>query len=97
MAGYIESSVQRMLDSASTERVTLLVGYEAPEDEIKADINRLDGEVLDEVGRSTLRVTIPEKKIADLSDHSGILSIEPDNNDVRQQNSGNSHPPTSMM
>lgn len=91
MPEFIEPDVRAMRGNSSSERTTLLVGIEGESnrDELREDIGALGGEVLDSVGRSALRVSIPKSEVDQLCEFERVLSVERDKDDVRTQNQGN--------
>jgi hypothetical protein len=100
MTEFIEGDVKALYGSGSADRVRLLVGYEGDDsvaDELEADIEALDGEVIDHVGRVTLRVELPESQVESLCNLSDVVSVERDKRDVDLQDGTDFQPRTSSM
>jgi len=100
MTEFIEGDVKALYSSGSADRVRLLVGYEGDDsvvDELEADIEALDGEVIDHVGRVTLRVGLPESHVESLCNLSDVVSVERDKRDVDLQDGTDFQPRTSSM
>lgn len=89
MPEFIERDVQALRDSSSTESVVLLVGTRGDRVDLRSEIESIGGEVLSEVGKTTLRISISESLVDDLCQSDSIQSIEPDKNDFRTLNPGN--------
>lgn len=89
MPEFIERDVRALRDASSSEPITLLVGTRGDREELRDEIEDIEGEVVDFIGRSSLRVSIPKYKVDHLCQIETVLSIERDKNDVRPQNSGN--------
>lgn len=89
MPEFIEQDVRALRGDSSSERTTLLVGSEVDRDELREDIEAINGEVLDYVGRTSLRVSIPISEVDRLCEIETVLSIERDKDDVYPQNQGN--------
>jgi len=89
MPEFIERDVRALRDASSSEHTTLLVGTEDNRDELGERITDIGGEVLDRIGRSGLRISIPKAKIDPLCEIESVVSVERDKNDVYPQNQGN--------
>lgn len=88
MPEFVEPSIRHLRDSDSHDSVSLLVGCSENRDELKRDVRSLDAERVDEVGRRTLSVELPESEAGEIWELDGVGSIEPDDTAVEAQ--GNS-------
>lgn len=91
MPEFIEQDVRAMRGDSSSEHTTLLVGSEggSAREELRDNIEAIGGEVLDSIGRSSLRVSIPVSEVDELCEIEHALSVERDKDDVYPQNQGN--------
>lgn len=89
MPEYIDTAVTRLRDSSSNVETTLLIGVSGDRDEVAARIEESGGIVNAQLGRATLRVTVPESIIDDLCELDGLKSIEIEREDVRTLDEGN--------
>jgi hypothetical protein len=85
MAEFIEGSVRALFGSTETDPIQLLVGSRDNREELEAEISELGGVVQEEIGRTTLRVSIPEQSVEELCTLPNVDSVEMDANDVRLQ------------
>jgi hypothetical protein len=88
MPEFIDREVSRIRDSSSSEPITLLVGFDQDSDELIDAVENLDGNVEDQIGRSTLQISIPKSAVDQLCELDSAISIEPDKDDVYTQGAG---------
>jgi len=89
MPEFIERDVRPLRGASSSEHTILLVGTEDNRDELGDKIADIGGEILDRIGRSGLRISIPQAKVDDLCEIESVASVELDKDDVYPQNQGN--------
>lgn len=97
MPEFIEPEVREVRGSDSHSQITLLVGYAGSADEFEDSVSGVDIETLDAVGRTTFRVTLPERDVDKLCGADGIVSVELDNADVYTQDSQDFQSQTGSM
>lgn len=89
MPEFIERDVRALRGASSSEHTTLLVGAEGDRDELSEEIEDHGGEVLDYIGRSALRISLPKSQVDALCEIETVRSIERDKDDVLPQDQGN--------
>lgn len=98
MPEFIEQEVADLRESSSHEETTVLVGCEGDRDELGQSIREISGQVEGQIGRTTLRVSIPKSGIDDLCEIDSVVSVELDADDVMPQSQRNfRHQTGSMM
>lgn len=98
MPEFIASEVRGMHGSSSSERTSLLVGCDGDRDELGEAIENIGGDVQDQVGRTTLLVSIPRSDVDQLCGLDSVISVEQDKTDIETHSSGNfTHQTDSMM
>lgn len=89
MPEYVEPAVRDLCGRESDEVVDLLVGVSGDRTELARDIQRLDSRIesLEQIGRASLRVSVPISSINRICDLEGAKSIEMDERDVKTHTS----------
>lgn len=88
MARYIQDEVKAMAeDPKAGTQVELLVGTSGSTGPLEGFLDKSNGEVLEELPFSTLRVTLPQPMIEELESVEGVESIERDEEGEIQGNS----------
>ena len=89
MPEYVDPAVEKLRDSESEDRVTLLVGVSGDREDVQERLRKHGATVEDSLGRATIRVTVPTSQVDVLCDLDGVKSIEIERDDVRILDSGN--------
>lgn len=89
MPEYIDAEVKDLIGSDRSDKRTLLLGVSGDindlssnRENLAASVDSIGGEVLDRLGRATLRVKISESDISTLHDAEYLKSIELERCDV---------------
>lgn len=94
MTIYIEKEVEKIRDDPTPgESIVLLVGVEPSAiEEFSSEIEKLGGDIIEELPFETLRVKVPQETVSSICAMEGIESIETESAfEVLSQGNGYSH------
>lgn len=85
MPEYVEPAVRELCEKESDEMVDLLLGVSGDRMEFARNVQRLDSRIQnpEQVGRKSLRVSVPIDSVSGVCGLDGTKSIEVDEPDVR--------------
>jgi len=97
MVEFIAPDVEAEFGSNSSQKRELLVGVDGDDEDFKAEIANLGGDVERQVGRTTYLVHLPESELKAVGEMDNVVSIEFDEENVYIQEGNLDHDPASVM